>query len=167
MKKQTKITTTLLILFTTALLLDLTLTIYNLSHFNYQLEANPLIKGPITIIILKTLIFLIALGYWYNYPLMKYNTKFSTITFLVMGIIGQLFGAYSHIGMIQATHQSTAIIENQDSFIIQTPQQNYTITKLENTEKNQFYSKTIGLLLLYPMIFALIINYITQWSIIE
>lgn len=157
--------TILFVGFSLALLADLTFTIYNLQHFDWSLEGNPIIKGPFSAILVKACVWVIAFVCWRNYSTVPYNNKFSTVIFLLTGILAQSFGAYSHVGIIQATSHSTEITRDNGTYTIVTPEKNYTVSPLEKHTRDSFYARTIGLMFLWPMIFASVANSVTQYTV--
>lgn len=154
-------------LFVLSALWDLILTIWNLSHLGFHFEANPVARNVWLMIGIKLLVCLSFIPQIKAFR--KAENSFVKQSIIISGflilIIGQLYGGYTHIATLNNYYQADQI----------TPQPNGSITfnvhgmiityntgtYIDNTLQ---YAQIIGLLLIYPYLYSILVNIITIWT---
>lgn len=158
-----KTLTALAVLFVLSTLADGLFTFVNLRTIGFGFEANPIVKGVFTLVLVKLAVIVIGYYTFKTYYSLTFDARYLAILTLVALTFGQFLGAYSHLPLL---------IENAQASKITVTPTNYTVTHQDGTTstyeplqpKNRTweYFRIIFWIMAYPMIFAQIIFAITR-----
>lgn len=147
---------------------DLTLTIWNLSHLGFHFEANPIARNAWLMILIKVVVCLSFLPQIKVFR--KAENNFVKQSIIISGFliltIGQLYGGYTHIATLNNYYQADQVISQPNgsiTFNIHGTIVTYNVgTYIDNTLQ---YLQVIGLLLIYPYVYSILVNLVTVWVV--
>lgn len=139
------------------------LTFVNLRVIGFGFEANPIVKGVWTLVLVKVCAILLAFFFYVTYEKQKFDHRHTTIMLYLALIIGQAYGGYSHIPIIQETREAESITVGNGTYTLQKSDgSSATYTTIPKTERTVYYSGIIFFLMILPMMFSKLNYYLTR-----
>ena len=144
---------------------DFSLTVWNLSILGFGFEGNPFIRNWWIAALIKSAFCLLAILWFRKYESKSLFDKFAFMGGMLMLIIGQLYGGYTHIPMLVNQHESTETIlgDGNVTFTIDNEQVSYSMPA-SMLQRAKWYAAVLGVLFVYPYLYMLLSVWLVLWT---
>lgn len=144
---------------------DALLTWQNLKLIGFGFEANPIVSGPVSLVLIKLFILGLVYAMYRLYYQLPFDTRFVTITGLLALSAGQFYGGYSHIPILLENRLAEAIEVGDGNYTIYRPDgTTTTYTTIPDGPKHKQYFGTLFFIMTFPTIFSILNFYLTKWT---
>ena len=143
---------------------DFSLTVWNLSVLGFGFEGNPFIRNWWIAALVKIAVCLLAVLWFRKYEKRTLFDKFAFMGGMLMLIVGQLYGGYTHIPFLINQHESTdtVLADGNVTFTINDEQVSYSMP-VSMLERAKWYMAVLGVLFIYPYLFHLLSVWLVLW----